>query len=102
MQILTSGPDSEWRAIRQLYFGMIVSAQSRVRLQSPYFIPDATIAEALKAAALSGVAVDVMVTGQSDSWNQAPFWAANTYFAEVAAAGVGCISTSGATSTPRP
>jgi cardiolipin synthase len=33
VQILTSGPDSEWRAIRQLYFGMIVSAQERVRLQ---------------------------------------------------------------------
>jgi cardiolipin synthase len=88
VQILTSGPDSEWRAIRQLYFGMIVSAQSRVRVQSPYFILDATIAEALKAAALAGVSVEVMVTGQSDSWNQAPYWAANTYLAEVAAAGV--------------
>jgi cardiolipin synthase A/B len=88
VQILTSGPDSQWRAIRQLYFAMIVSAQCRVRLQSPYFILDATISEALKAAALSGVAVEVMVTGQSDSWNQAPFWAANTFLAEVAEAGV--------------
>lgn len=88
VQILTSGPDSQWRAIRQLYFAMIVSAQHRVRLQSPYFILDATIAEALKSAALSGVAVEVMVTGQSDNLNYAPFWAANTYLAEVAVAGV--------------
>ena len=67
---------------------MIVSAQERVRLQSPYYILDPTIAEALKAAALSGVSVEVMVTEQGDSWNKAPYWAANTYLAEVAAAGV--------------
>jgi cardiolipin synthase len=88
VQILTSGPDSQWRAIRQLYFTMIVSAQGRVRLQSPYFILDATIAEALKSAALSGVAVDVMVSAMNDGPNKAPVWAANTFMAEVAAAGV--------------
>jgi cardiolipin synthase len=87
-QILTSGPDSEWRAIRQLYFAMIVSAQRRVTLQSPFFILDATIAEALKSAALSGVRVQVMVSARGDGPNQAPYWAANTYMAEVAAAGV--------------
>jgi Phospholipase D Active site motif len=54
VQILTSGPDSQWAAIRQLYFSMIVTAQRHVFLQSPYFIPDASIAEALKSAALFG------------------------------------------------
>jgi cardiolipin synthase len=87
-QILTSGPDSEWRAIRQLYFAMIVSAQRRVVLQSPFFILDSTIAEALKSAALSGVRVQVMVGARGDGPNQAPYWAANTYMAEVAMAGV--------------
>jgi cardiolipin synthase len=88
VQILTSGPDSEWRAIRQLYFAMIVSAQHRVRLQSPFFILDPTIAEALKSAALSGVEVEVMVSDRGEGLNQTPYWAANTYLAEVAAAGV--------------
>jgi cardiolipin synthase len=87
VQILTSGPDSEWRAIRQLYFVMIMSAQRRVRLQSPFFILDATIAEALRAAALAGVAVEVMVSDRGEGLNQTPYWAANTYLAEVAAAG---------------
>jgi cardiolipin synthase A/B len=87
VQILTSGPDSEWRAIRQLYFAMIVSAQQRVRLQSPFFILDATIAEALRAAALAGIAVEVMVSDRGEGLNQTPYWAANTYLAEVAAAG---------------
>jgi len=88
VQILTSGPDSQWRAIRQLYFAMIMSAQHRVRLQSPFFILDPTIAEALKAAALAGVEVEVMVSERGEGLNQAPYWAANTYLAEVAAAGV--------------
>jgi cardiolipin synthase len=87
VQILTSGPDSEWRAIRQLYFAMILSAQHRVRLQSPFFILDATVAEALTSAALSGVDVAVMVSARGEGLNQAPYWAAHTYMAEVAAAG---------------
>jgi cardiolipin synthase len=87
VQILTSGPDSEWRAIRQLYFAMIMSAQHRVRLQSPFFILDATIAEALRAAALAGITVEVMVSDRGEGLNQTPYWAANTYLAEVAAAG---------------
>ncbi|WP_414476016.1 cardiolipin synthase [Microvirga sp. M2] len=87
VQILTSGPDSEWRAIRQLYFAIIMAAQHRVRLQTPFFILDATIAEALRAAALAGIVVDVMVSDRGEGLNQTPYWAANTYLAEVAAAG---------------
>ena len=46
VQILTSGPDSQWSAIRQLYFAIITSAQRHVYIQSPYFILNSTIAEA--------------------------------------------------------
>jgi cardiolipin synthase A/B len=87
VQILTSGPDSQWAAIRQLYGFMIVSAQRHVYLQSPFFIPDATIAEALRAAALSGVDVKVMVSARP-SGNRLPDWAGNTYIDEIVAAGV--------------
>ncbi|MGH7798639.1 MAG: cardiolipin synthase, partial [Candidatus Binatia bacterium] len=87
VQILTSGPDSQWAAIRQLYAFMIVSAQRHVYLQSPFFIPDATIAEALGAAALSGVDVKVMVSARP-SGNRLPDWAGNTYIEEIVTAGV--------------
>jgi cardiolipin synthase len=87
VQILTSGPDSEWAAIRQLYSSMIGSAQRHVCLQSPFFIPDATIAEALKQAALSGVDVKVMLSARA-SGNPLPDWAGRTYMADVMAAGV--------------
>jgi cardiolipin synthase len=87
VQILTSGPDSQWAAIRQLYSLMIVSAQQHVFIQSPFFIPDATIAEALMSAALSGVDVKLMVSARP-SGNRLPDWAGNTYLADIVAAGV--------------
>jgi cardiolipin synthase len=87
VQILTSGPDSQWAAIRQLYFAMIVTAQRHVFLQSPYFIPDATIAEALNSAALSGIDVKVMISARP-SGDPVPAWAGNTFMLDAVGAGV--------------
>ncbi len=87
VQILTSGPDSQWAAIRQLYVFMIGAAQSHVYIQSPFFIPDTTIGEALKAAALADLDVRVMLSARP-SGNRLPQWAGNTYVADIAASGV--------------
>ena len=86
VQTTVSGPDSEWRAIRQLYFAMILAARRHVFIQSPFFIPDESIAEAIKTAALSGIDVRVMV-GAHGTGNELPHWATNTYLKEIAAAG---------------
>lgn len=87
VQIITSGPDSQWQAIKQLYFFMILAAEDHVYLQSPFFIVDTSISEALKAAALSGVEVKLMLTPRG-SGSQIPYWAANTYIQKLAEAGV--------------
>jgi cardiolipin synthase A/B len=87
VQILTSGPDSQWAGIRQLYFFMIVTAQRNVYLQSPYFVLDASIAEALTSAALSGIDVRVMLSARA-SGNPLPEWAGNTFILDVIRAGV--------------
>jgi cardiolipin synthase len=88
VQILTSsGPDSQWAAIRQLYVFMIGAAQSHVYIQSPFFIPDATIAEALKTAALADADVRVMLSARP-SGNRLPHWAGTTYVADIVASGV--------------
>lgn len=86
VQITQGGPDSQWQAIRQLYFQMIVSAQEKLYLQSPFFIPDESISESLRAAALAGVDVRLMFTPRGGKY-QIPYRAAHTYFQEVAEAG---------------
>jgi cardiolipin synthase len=87
VQIITSGPDSEWNAIQQLYFLMITAAEKRILIQSPFFIPDAGIATALKAAALSGVEVLMMFAPKGTTYTL-PYRAANTYFQDMARAGI--------------
>ncbi len=64
VQIITSGPDSQWAGIEQLYSLMVVSAQRHVFMQSPYFILTAAMAEALRTAALAGVEVKVMLSAR--------------------------------------
>jgi cardiolipin synthase len=73
VQILTSGPDSRWAAIRQLYANMIITAEHHVYVQSPYFILDASVAEALRSAAMSGIDVKVMISAKP-SGNRWPDW----------------------------
>jgi cardiolipin synthase len=86
VQVTQSGPDSQWKAIRQLYFLMIMSAEEKLYMQSPFFIPDESILEALKAAALAGVDVQLMFTPRGSTY-QIPYRAAHTYFKDVVEAG---------------
>ncbi len=86
VQITQGGPDSQWKAIRQLYFLMIMSAEEKLYMQSPFFIPDESILEALKAAALAGVEVNLMFTPRGSTY-QIPYRAAHTYFQDVVEAG---------------
>lgn len=87
IQICLSGPDSEYEVIRQLYFELIVSAKTQILIQSPFFILDETLTDALKLKALSGVDVQVMISARGPG-QFLPYWAANTYALDVARAGV--------------
>jgi len=85
-QIICSGPDSEWASIKQLIIALISNANKEVLIQSPYFIPDPSLMNALETAALSGIKVHLMMTGIPDK--KLPFWAAHTYFDNLIKAGV--------------
>ena len=67
VQILDSGPDKEHETIKAAFFAAINMAASRAWLCTPYFIPDEAMSFALKAAALRGVDVRVLVPHKSDS-----------------------------------
>ncbi len=86
MQIVVSGPDSDWFALEKLFFSMITNANGIVCVQTPYFIPSSSLVNALETAALSGVDVKLMITGNPDK--RIPFWVAHTYFDSLLAAGV--------------
>ncbi len=86
MQIIVSGPDSEWYSIEKLFFSIIMNANKVVYIQTPYFIPNSTLLNALETTALSGVEINLMITGNPDK--RIPFWVARTYFESLLAAGV--------------
>ena len=86
VQITLSGPDSQWRAIKQLYFAMILAAEKHVYIQSPFFILDNSVDEALQAAALAGIDVRIMIAPRGPG-NQMPYWAGYTYIREMVKAG---------------
>jgi cardiolipin synthase len=67
VQIVASGPDSDWPAILQFYFATISQAQKQVYITSPYFLPTDDIMTALKTASLRGVDVQIIIPGKSDS-----------------------------------
>ena len=45
---------------------MIANARERIYIQTPYFIPDDSIFEAIKLAGLSGVDVKIMIPCKPD------------------------------------
>ena len=84
-QIVHSGPESEWLAVRNAFLLAISSASHRIRIQSPYFVPDGGIEGALIAQSLGGVDTHLMMTGIPDK--KIAWWAAFTYIDDFVAAG---------------
>ena len=66
IQIVSSGPDQEWEQIKYGYIKLILNAKEYVYLQTPYFIPDESLMDALKIAALSGVKIKLMIPNKPD------------------------------------
>lgn len=66
MQIVSSGPDSEWEQIKDGYLKMIFIAKKYIYIQTPYFIPDVSFLDALRIACLSGVDVRIMIPNKPD------------------------------------
>ncbi|MBD2846938.1 cardiolipin synthase [Paenibacillus sp. IB182496] len=85
MQIVSSGPDSEWEQIKNGYLKMIYAAKQSICLQTPYFIPDESLLTALKLAAASGVDVQVMIPNNPD--HKVVYWASSSYLGELLESG---------------
>ncbi|MDD3889471.1 MAG: cardiolipin synthase [Syntrophomonadaceae bacterium] len=88
VQIVSSGPDMNYPAIKNGYLKLISKASRNVYIETPYFIPDESILEALKIAALSGVDVRLMIPYKPD--HPYVYWASLSYIGELLDAGVRC------------
>jgi cardiolipin synthase len=86
VQMVASGPDSDWESIGQAYFAAIASATESVYISTPYLMPTADIVTALKTSALGGIDVRIIVPGLSDAIT--PKWGTNSYIEELLEAGV--------------
>jgi len=86
VQIVYSGPDSDRATIMLSYANAIADAREYIYITTPYFIPNETILNTLKLAALSGVDVRLNVPGVSDSVFVNA--AAKSYYQELLEAGV--------------
>lgn len=88
MQILSSGPDCSLNSIQYGYFKMITEASKSVCFQTPYFIPDDSLLEALKTTALSGIDVKIIIPAKPD--HPFVFDAGISYISELLDSGVKC------------
>jgi cardiolipin synthase len=63
---VADGPDEDFEAVRWLLLGALAIARERVRIVTPYFLPDAALVTALDVAVMRGVQVDVVLTEKSN------------------------------------
>jgi cardiolipin synthase len=82
---IPSDPGLEQDVLRWVIVGALGCARSRVRIVTPYFLPDAAIVAALNVAALRGVQVDILIPQVNDS--RVVQWATTAMLWQVLSAG---------------
>ena len=85
-QIVAGGPIYPMSNIMLTYFRIFTLAKERLYITNPYFIPNDSILDALKQAAISGVDVRLMMPEKSDSVVVGA--ASKFYYTELLQAGV--------------
>lgn len=85
-RVIADGPDREFRKLEWIIHGALATAVKRVRIMTPYFIPDRSMITALITAALRGVAITIVLPQQ----NNLPFvaWASRASYWELIKNGI--------------
>ncbi len=83
---LATGPADPFETCAMGFMTLIDSAQDRIWLATPYFVPDDKIVTALQLAAIRGVDVRVILPGLSDS--KLVYLSSFSYLKELEEAGV--------------
>jgi cardiolipin synthase len=86
VQVLPTGPDQAESTLAQIVFAAVSSAQTSIRIATPYFAPDVAVRMALAHACYRGVRVSLLLPTRSDS--RLSLWAARSFYRELLAVGV--------------
>jgi cardiolipin synthase len=85
-QVASSGPDTPRMTIKEGFLKLIGSAEGTIEITTPYFVPDDSILDALRVAAVSGVRVRIMIPSRPD--HLFVYWATLSYIGSLLDAGV--------------
>jgi cardiolipin synthase A/B len=78
---IPDGPDEDFESLLFTFLGAIGQARERIRIVTPYFLPDKQLIDALKVAALRGVTVEIVLPARSNL--RAVQWAQNAQLGQV-------------------
>lgn len=81
IQILSSGPDSVLEEIKLTYLDMINKARETIYMQTPYFVPDEAMFEALRIALIKGIDVRIMIPNRQD--HAFVYWATYSFIGDL-------------------
>jgi len=84
--VLATGPADEAELCSLAFIRAVNSAQTRLWISSPYFVPDSTVLTALQLAALRGVEVRVLLPQRID--HLLPMLSSFSYYESLALAGI--------------
>ena len=63
---ISHGPDEDFETLSKLIFAALSAARDRVRIVSPYFLPDSRLIEALSVASLRGVRIEIYLPSDNN------------------------------------
>lgn len=81
IQMVSSGPDSSYEQIKNGYIKLIFEADETIYIQTPYFIPDKSLLDAVQIASLSGKDVRIMIPNKPD--HPFVYWATYSHIGQV-------------------
>ena len=85
VQVLHSSVATPFKSIRDAFIVALLEARESVWIQTPYFIPDEPLLNAMRTAALAGTDVRLMTVGVPDK--KYVRWAAYPYYRQVLESG---------------
>ena len=86
VQFVGTGPDRPSGVLHVLLLSAFSAASESISIITPYFVPDMAVVLALKAAALRGARVQLLIPARTD--NRVVLWAGRSYYAELIESGV--------------